>query len=144
MELSIFNAAATRKKLFAAILTALVVLFAYRARGRRLVNIRRRVLVTGGGAGMGLATAKYLAQRGDFVILVDVDAASATEAAKAIGEANAMALDFDVRHIDAARSAASRLQAQLGGECLDAILNFAGVLRGGPLVEMEPLQLQVR
>ncbi len=127
-----------------AALAVLALLWAWRrAAARRLVRERRTVLVTGGGGGMGLATCRHLAELGDFVVVVDVNEQACLAAAQSIGEGRALALPFDVRKMDSVCAAAERLRALKGEGCLDAIVNFAGVLRGGPLVEMDPALLQL-
>jgi NAD(P)-dependent dehydrogenase (short-subunit alcohol dehydrogenase family) len=50
-------------------------------------------LVTGAGSGIGAATAAALSARGDVVICIDVDLASARRTAAELSRAEAVALD---------------------------------------------------
>jgi NAD(P)-dependent dehydrogenase (short-subunit alcohol dehydrogenase family) len=50
-------------------------------------------LVTGAGSGIGAATAAALAARGDVVVCIDVDLASARRTAAGLSRAEAVALD---------------------------------------------------
>ncbi|HET9728985.1 MAG TPA: glucose 1-dehydrogenase [Acidimicrobiia bacterium] len=79
-------------------------------------------LVTGGGSGIGLATAQLFAARGAQVMVADIDAGAAAETAKTIGGA-AVAVDV----ADAA-SVAAMIEAtvdRFGG--LDWACNIAGI-----------------
>lgn len=61
------------------------------------MNARRAAIVTGGGGGIGGATARLLAERGFAVLVVDLNAAGAAQVVEAItatgGEASALAGD---------------------------------------------------
>ena len=54
-------------------------------------NARRVVVITGGGSGIGLATAKRFAHDGAAVVIADVDVQQGSEAAAAIGAAGGAA-----------------------------------------------------
>lgn len=89
------------------------------------------VCVTGGGRGIGAATAQAFARKGARVAIGDIDLDAATAVAKKIGP-NALALKLDVADpasfaafIDAAR--------QLGP--IDVLVNNAGIQRTGTFVE---------
>jgi 3-oxoacyl-[acyl-carrier protein] reductase len=89
----------------------------------------RVALVTGGGRGIGAATAKRLAQDGAAVVVVDLDAEPAAEVQREIeaagGRAHALACDVTNRgQVDAAVQAAVDT---FGG--LDALVTCAGVIR---------------
>lgn len=87
-----------------------------------------RVLVTGGGGGIGAGIAAVLAQRGWTVAVNDIDPDAAGETAAAVG---GVAVPGDVGSespavVDAAAEA-------LGG--LDALVNNAGIHRRAPLAD---------
>jgi 3-oxoacyl-[acyl-carrier protein] reductase len=89
----------------------------------------RVALVTGGGRGIGAATAKRLAQDGAAVVVADLDAEPATEVQREIeaagGRAHAVACDVTNReHVDAAVRAAVDTFGSL-----DALVTCAGVIR---------------
>jgi 3-oxoacyl-[acyl-carrier protein] reductase len=89
----------------------------------------RVALVTGGGRGIGAATAKRLAQDGAAVVVADLDAEPATEVQREIeaagGKAHAVACDVTNReHVDAAVRAAVDTFGSL-----DALVTCAGVIR---------------
>ena len=124
-------------------------LFWYRKKKRRrLIEKRRRVLVIGAASGIGKATVKYLVSRGDFVYAADVHRQGVIELAKELNHqdynnCSVLPLPFDVRKFDQVSNAAKLLKAYFGSNCLDAIVNIAGVIHGGPLVEMDATDFQL-
>lgn len=88
----------------------------------------RRILITGGSAGIGLATAKALADRGAKIALMARTEGRLEAAAEHLG-AHAFAGDVS-KEDDAARVVAAAADA-LGG--LDALINNAAVFYGKPL-----------
>jgi len=95
----------------------------------------RLALVTGGASGIGLATARLLAERGATVALLDVDADALARAADEIGAAARAAAD--VRDPDAVRGAVATVASDLGG-APTVLVNAAGIYRVSPLDELEP------
>jgi len=93
---------------------------------------QRKVLITGGSSGLGLALAVPLLQRGDRVLLIARDPVKLATAVAQLREkvpgADVDALACDVSGPDVARDVAQALQT-LGG--LDLLINSAGILREG-------------
>jgi 2-hydroxycyclohexanecarboxyl-CoA dehydrogenase len=97
----------------------------------------RVALVTGGGGGIGEATARLFAEEGGAVALVDVDAgavaAAAAGIAAAVPGARIVPLTADVAREAEARRAVDETVARLGG--LHALVNVAGIRVYTPLAE---------
>jgi NAD(P)-dependent dehydrogenase (short-subunit alcohol dehydrogenase family) len=89
-------------------------------------------LVTGAGSGIGAATAAALAARGDVVICIDVDLASARRTAAGLSGAEAVALD--VR--DEAGWATVAAEAIERHGRLDVAVACAGIQRTAPAHEL--------
>ena len=83
-------------------------------------------IVTGGGSGLGRATAEALAVRGAKVAVADLNAAAAEEVAKAIG---GVAVVCDVGDEASATAAVARAEAAHGGARI--LVNCAGI--GSPI-----------
>lgn len=88
----------------------------------------KRLLVTGGGSGMGRSAAQLLASRGAAVAVVDVNADGANGTVQAIEAAGgkAIAVPADITSEDAVRGMVDDVAAQLGG--LDGAFNNAGII----------------
>ncbi len=86
----------------------------------------KTVLITGGASGIGLATAKRLA-RSMRVIIVDKDAARATEAAKALNASGASAFAYGADVTKADEIAAMMAQAEREAGPIHAMFCNAGV-----------------
>lgn len=84
-------------------------------------------IVTGGGSGIGAATAELLARRGAKVLVADWDAEAAERVAKQIGDA-AAAFPVDVSSADGCASMVRAAVDTFGR--LDVAVNNAGI--GGP------------
>jgi len=91
-----------------------------------------RVLVTGGGSGIGLRTVELLIAGGARVTALDVDDAGLARAA-AMGD-NVTTLRVDVRSRDAVEAAVARAEVAMGG--LDRVVNSAGIFRFSPFLEI--------
>lgn len=84
----------------------------------------KRALVTGGGAGIGLATARLLVARGASVAVIDRDEGAAKQAAADLGH-RAIAITADVTDPEAMTEAVARTVEELGG--LDLVVANAGI-----------------
>ena len=84
-------------------------------------------LVTGGGSGIGEASALVFAERGAAVAVVDVDAAAAQRVASRIesGGGQALAVAANVAQASQVQAAVAQAVAHFGR--LDALLNSAGI-----------------
>ena len=90
------------------------------------------IFITGGGSGIGAATARLFAARGWRVGLADVDVAGLSATAAACGGAQTFVMD--VRDRDAwVRS----LDAFTGEGSLDVLFNNAGIPSGGSLAQAD-------
>lgn len=92
-------------------------------------------LVTGGGSGIGKATAELLAKRGGAVIVADINQAAGASAADSIRRAGgrAEAVTCDVTRCEQIHAAVDRAVTALGG--LDVVVNCAGIMKGHLLEE---------
>jgi len=90
--------------------------------------------VTGGGAGIGRASAHALAAQGAAVAVVDIDGAAADSVAREIVARGGRAVSVmaDVATADGAARVAQAIKEDLGG--LDILHNNAGIQRYGTVV----------
>ncbi|KPU93987.1 short-chain dehydrogenase [Variovorax paradoxus] len=84
----------------------------------------RRLIVSGGASGIGLAVARMAVARGARVALLDRDTVALADAVRLLGEA-VLALECDVSDAPAVRTAVDRAAQWLGG--VDALVNSAGI-----------------
>ncbi len=91
-------------------------------------------LITGGASGIGAATARLFAQAGARVIVVDIDAARASEVAQSIS--NAEARSCDIANEAAVKNLFSSITA------LDMLINSAGIGMVGNVEETELADFQ--
>lgn len=90
----------------------------------------RRIAVVGGASGIGAATARALAAKGDSVVILDRDAQAAAALAGAIG---ARALTLDVADAGSVARAFAALEAPLHG-----LVVSSGVVDTGKLASLDP------
>jgi short-subunit dehydrogenase len=97
----------------------------------------RVVLVTGASSGIGRATAREAAGRGDHVVLVARGIGPLEDAAqecRALGAASARTVSLDLRDASAVQRAVDEVQTNLGR--IDAVVNSAGVVAYGRLEDV--------
>lgn len=92
------------------------------------------IFITGGGSGIGRATAQLFASRGWRVGLADVNEAGMAETARLLGGAPVTVHKLDVRDRAAWDGALAEFTADSGGK-LDALFNNAGIAVGGPFAD---------
>jgi len=104
--------------------------------GERLAG--KVALVTGGGGGIGEATARLFWEEGARVALVDNDAEAAQQAAAGIDPSGERVLEVsaDLTTEAGAQRAVQAAVARFGG--LDVLANVAGVRVWGPITEATP------
>ncbi len=104
----------------------------------------RRALITGGGGGIGAATARVFVQEGAAVLLVDADAQALarTQAAllQAHPDARVLTVAADVSDEAAAQAAVDQAVAAWGG--LDALVNNAAIRNYSAAANATPAEWQ--
>lgn len=99
--------------------------------GNRVRKNQQAVFITGGAGGLGGATAKYLGEQGWRVFAADC----AEEALARIGaERNVTPIHMDVTDAASVQAAARSVARRVDG--LDGVVNFAGILTVGSLIEI--------
>ena len=94
----------------------------------------RVALVTGGGSGIGAATARRLAAEGAHVVVADLDVESATSLAGELGSRDvARGVAIDVSSKDAVQAAVDEAVLAFGG--VDILINNAGLSISKSLLE---------
>ncbi|MES4908991.1 MULTISPECIES: SDR family oxidoreductase [unclassified Streptomyces] len=106
-----------------------------------LTSLReRRIVVTGGGRGLGKAIAARLAEAGARVLIGDIDAELATAAAAELADGygtDVLGVEMDVTDSDDMRTAADAAVRRWSG--LDAWVNNAGVFPNVPIADMDDM-----
>jgi NAD(P)-dependent dehydrogenase (short-subunit alcohol dehydrogenase family) len=93
----------------------------------------KRIVITGGSSGFGLATAQLLVDAGARVLITGRTPATLDAAAEQLGP-SAIAVRSDAASLAAIAELAARVKVELGG--LDALFVNAGVTRFAPLEAM--------
>ncbi len=103
--------------------------------------MRKAIFITGGGSGIGRATAQFFAAKGWFVGLADVNAAGIGETAAMlpVGQSSQHVMDVcDRKAWDDALAGFT----DLSGGRLDLLFNNAGIGSGGPLSMMSDTEIE--
>jgi rhamnose utilization protein RhaD (predicted bifunctional aldolase and dehydrogenase)/NAD(P)-dependent dehydrogenase (short-subunit alcohol dehydrogenase family) len=104
-------------------------------KGTEKVLARQVCVVTGGGSGIGAATAKAMAAEGAEIAVLDRDHDAAVKAAKAIHK-HALAIQCDVTDPAAVKAAMDKVVEAFGG--VDIVVSNAGAAWQGRIGEVEP------
>lgn len=99
------------------------------------------IFITGGGSGIGRATAILFAARGWRVGLADIDEVGMAQTAALLGDAPVTTHRLDVRDRAAWDSALADFALASGGR-IDVIFNNAGIGVGGVFADTTPAELQ--
>lgn len=94
-------------------------------------------VVTGGGSGIGEATALELGALGAHVVVADINAGNADKVRAALNEAgvDAMALELNVTDATAVESAFDSIE-RWKGKPVDILVNSAGLISVSPILEL--------
>lgn len=114
----------------------------FRWRRPRHDKMKRTVLVTGACSGLGLAFCRRCIHGGDRVVALDMDGQGLSSLVQEFGDA-VLALEANVGCEASLAHAVSKTCQFLGEGGIDAICNFAGVIRGGPLLELDDADLDL-
>lgn len=101
----------------------------------------KAIFITGGGSGIGQATAVFFANKGWFVGLADVNAAGLAETAALLPADQSSQHMMDVCDRAAWESALADFAVKSGGR-LDILFNNAGIGSGGPLAIMTESEIE--
>ncbi len=103
----------------------------------------KRVLITGGARGIGLALAERFAAAGAELVLTDIDADALETAAESLraGGSRCLAYRLDVTDPENIATVREALHRDAGG--IDVLVNNAGIVHGG-LFEEVPLDQHLR
>lgn len=94
----------------------------------------RRILITGGGSGIGAAMAHAVAAVGARVLVADLDGAAARATAHDIGKA-ALWVTTDIRERESLKNAVCLCADHFGG--LDVMFNNAGICQIVPFMDLD-------
>lgn len=97
----------------------------------------KAIFITGGGSGIGRATAQRFAREGWFVGLADVNAAGLAETAALLPDGRSSSHVMDVRDRATWASALADFAKDSGGR-LDVLFNNAGIGLGGQFADLAP------
>ena len=96
---------------------------------------QRSIFITGGGSGIGRATAQHFAAKGWFVGVTDINEAGMAETLSLIAGGAKWSGKLDVRDRAAWDDSLAAFAAAAGGR-IDAMVNNAGIGTGGALAEL--------
>ncbi|HUT86636.1 MAG TPA: SDR family oxidoreductase [Candidatus Heimdallarchaeota archaeon] len=95
--------------------------------------VGKGAMITGGGSGIGLGCARYLAEAGARVAIIDVNEAAGKAACEQIGS-GAIFVRGDVSSSDDCRHAVEEVAERFGR--IDILVNSAGVIRRKSVVDL--------
>lgn len=99
-------------------------------------NGTRTIVITGAARGIGLATARILASRGNRIVMSDIDADLASQEAEKIGD-RASGYGLDVTDREAFRKHLEMVEAEIGP--IDCLVNNAGIASASTnILEQDP------
>jgi len=101
---------------------------------------QRSIFITGGGSGIGRATALHFAAKGWFVGVADINEAGMAETLSLIAGDAKWSGKLDVRDRKGWDESLAAFAAAAGGR-IDALLNNAGIGTGGSLSELDPEEI---
>ena len=104
------------------------------------MTVQRSIFITGGGSGIGRATALHFAAQGWFVGVADINEAGMAETLGAIAGEAKWAGRLDVRDRSGWDETLAAFAAAAGGR-IDALVNNAGIGTGGSLSELDPEEI---
>lgn len=95
-------------------------------------HVDKTYIITGGGSGLGKATAVLLERAGANVVVADADAEAGTSVAEAIGE-RGLFVETSLESTEAITDLVARTVDKFGG--VDGLANVAAVHRGGSFLD---------
>lgn len=98
---------------------------------------RKAIFITGGGSGIGRATARHFAARDWFVGLADINAAGLAETAAMLPGGQSSTHKMDVTDRAQWQAALDDFGTSSGGR-MDVLFNNAGIARGGQFADSDP------
>lgn len=101
----------------------------------------RNIMITGGASGIGLGMGEYLAKQGHRIIVADMNAEAAHEAAQQISRTGSKAQALQLNVTDMA--AIANLPSLLGGINIDVLINNAGIQHVSKLEDFPPEKWQM-
>ncbi len=98
---------------------------------------KRTVFISGAARGIGLATAKYFADKNWYIGLMDINADELNKAIEFVGKENAMVVVGDVSDFESYQSAIKLFSDKTDGQ-IDVLVNNAGVTYLGEFEDASP------